>query len=468
MSAQSASVPSRWREASNQRPQAHPVDGLSGVIHRPFFTTAILTILTVGASWGVLILWRIGFAENFTTVSPLEINAHGHAQISGWVGLFMMGFAYRAFPRVWRTNLIAPRLAVGVFVTMLTGLAMATLGLGINGNAAAVPLAMVGGTLELVAILAFATQLMLTYRRSGAALEPFTGFVAVALGWFVAQAAMGLWHTWTTMTSTGDELIWYIATYQAPLRDLQIHGMTMTMILGVSTVVLPAVFGLPRVSARRAWRALVILTLAVFGESVLFVVYRLMDDHRIAALLLVPWIMLAVAAAMIALPWRLWRPLPRDDGRSGKFIRAAYAWLAVSLTMLIVMPAYQAASGIAFSHAYYGAIRHAITVGFASLMIIGISSRAVAAFHSVPMRTLPSLWGPFILVNTGCFLRVTLQTLTDWHPLFYDVVGISGLLELTGITWWGIGLIALMRRGRGHPSTLRLNSRLALDARPQP
>lgn len=449
MSVQSASVPFRSRASSQLRRDPHPVDGLQGMIHRPFFTTAILTMLTVGASWGVIILWRIGFDENFTTVSPLEINAHGHAQVSGWVGLFMMGFAYRAFPRLWRTNLLAPRLAVAVFITMLIGVSTAVLGLGINGSDAGLPLAMVGGTLELAASLVFATQLLLTYRRSGSPLTPFVGFVTIALGWFIAQSTMGLWHTWTTMTATGDHLVWHIATYQAPLRDMQIHGLMMTMILGVSMVVLPGVFGLPRVPNRRAWRALVLITLAVLGESTLFILYRYMDNHWVAAFLLIPWIMLAVGATTIARPWQLWRPLPRDDGRSGKFIRVAYAWLALSLSMLILMPVYHAISGIGFSHAYYGAIRHAITVGFASMMIVGVSSRAVAAFHAAPLRTLPSLWGPFILINTGAFLRVTLQTLTDWYPAAYDLVGISSLFELTGFTWWGIGLIAVMRRGRG-------------------
>jgi PAS domain-containing protein len=250
------------------------------------------------------------------------------------------------------------------------------------------------------------------------------------------------------MTAAGDDLVWYIATYQAPLRDLQIHGLAMTMILGVSTVALPRVFGLPPVPERRGRRALVLLTLAVAGETTLFILYRVLDNHWLAALLLVPWLMLATAAAMVAAPWRLWRPLPRDDGRSGPFIRAAYAWLAVSLTMLVLMPVYQAVSGITFSHAYYGAIRHAITVGFVSLMILGISSRAVAAFHATPQRALPSLRGPLLLINLGCFLRVTLQTLTDWNPAFYAVVGISGLLELTGLTWWGVGLIRQMSRRR--------------------
>ena len=50
-----------------------------------------------------------------------------------------------------------------------------------------------------------------------------------------------------------DALIWYVATYQAPLRDLQIHGLALFMILGVSLRLLPALFDLPRVPDRRAW-----------------------------------------------------------------------------------------------------------------------------------------------------------------------------------------------------------------------
>ena len=58
----------------------------------------------------------IGFAGKFTGMNIHHVNAHGHAQIYGWVGLFVMGFAYQAFPRMWQTTLAAPRLAVVAFV----------------------------------------------------------------------------------------------------------------------------------------------------------------------------------------------------------------------------------------------------------------------------------------------------------------------------------------------------------------
>jgi len=422
---------------------------IENTIYRRFFTAGILLILTAGATWGAWLLWRIGFAGKFTGIPIHDVNAHGHAQIYGWVGLFIMGFAYQAFPRLWHTTLAAPRLAVAAFLAMVVGLILRTVGMTASGAwASALPLAMTGGALEIAAILVFAGQLLTTFARSTARLEPYVGFILAALGWFYLQALVDVWHTYTTMTApTRDRLLWYIATYQAPLRDLQIHGLALFMILGVSLRMLPAFLGVAEIPARRAWRALAILTAAVAMECILFIAYRWTGNHALAATLMVPWLMLAAGIAMIALPWKLWRPVPTPD-RSAKFFRTAYLWLAVSMVMLLCLPVHQAATGIKFSHAYYGAIRHAITVGFISLMIMGIAARVVANLNGRDPRQLTQLWGPFLLVNLGCFLRVSLQSLTDLHPAFFAVVGLSGTLEVAGLAWWGTGLVRIMRQGK--------------------
>jgi len=422
---------------------------LADTIYRRFFTAGIALILTAGATWGAWLLWQIGVTGHFTGASLHHVNAHGHAQIYGWVGLFIMGFGYQAFPRLWHTDLVAPRLAVAAFLAMLTGLVVRTAGMTLTGQwALALPAALAGGALESAAVVTFAAQVVATYRRSLVQFEPYVGFVAMALAWFVAQSGLDLWHTYTTMTAvTRDDLVWYVATYQAPLRDLQIHGLALFMILGVSMRKLPGIYGLPAVPARRAALALALLTAAVAGEVAVFLAYRWTGLHAIAALLMVPWLMLAAGVALIALPWRLWRPTPTPD-RTAKFVRAAYGWLAVSLAMLLLLPAYQKLSGIPFSHAYYGATRHAITVGFISLMIMGIAAKVVPMLNGVDARNLPALWGPFVLVNVGCALRVATQTLTDFDGRFFAVVGVSGTLEVAGLAWWGAGLLRVMRKGK--------------------
>src|SRR5262249_20702943 len=134
---------------------------------------------------------------------------------------------------------------------------------------------------------------------------------------------------------------------------------------------------------------------------------------------------------------------------------AAYAWLAVSLAMLLVSPAYQYAyrylggpRDLPFSHAYPGAVRHAITVGFISMMIMGFAAKVVPTLNGVDPRGLSTLRGPFLLVNAGCLLRVALQTLTDWSAGLYPLLGISGTLEVAGLAWWGLGLMRIIARGR--------------------
>ena len=45
-------------------------------------------------------------------------------------------------------------------------------------------------------------------------------------------------------------------------------------------------------------------------------------------------------------------------------------------------------------------------------------------------------------------LRVTMQIATDWTHYAYPPIGLSGMLEVTGLAWWGLGLAVVMRRGR--------------------
>jgi hypothetical protein len=412
--------------------------------YRSFFTAAIAVVLTVGASWGVWILWQLASIGRFTGLPVNQVNAHGHAQLFGWVGLFVMGFAYQMFPAIWQRRLVAPRAVPAVFGTMVAGVALRTIGIAGVGKDWAVPITVVGGVLEAGAIVTFLVQLWLTWRRSLARGEPYVRFVGTSLVFLLIQMPFGLWHTLNTLTApTREALVWYVATYQAVLRDLQVHGFALMMVLGVSMKVLPPFFGVSPVTRKRARVAWALILGGVIGEVALFLAYRLTGHHALAAALMLPWLMLALGTLSIVAVFRPWRPFPRWD-RSAKFVRAAYLWLTASMVMLLCLPIERALVHVPFSHAYYGSIRHAITVGFISQMIIGISARVVPDLRRTPVASLPALTGTFMLVNAGCFLRVALQALTDVHPVFFRLVGMSGVLELSALAFWGAHLVGLM------------------------
>jgi hypothetical protein len=71
---------------------------------------------------------------------------------------------------------------------------------------------------------------------------------------------------------------------------------------------------------------------------------------------------------------------------------------------------------------------------------------------------LSSLTGPFVLVNVGCFLRVSLQVLTDHHAAFFRFVGVSGVLELAALAWWGSHLFGMMTFSPFATSTASLSA----------
>src|SRR5690606_24389009 len=93
--------------------------------------------------------------------------AHGHAQIFGWVGLFVMGFAYQAFPRFKQTTLAFPKLAFATLWMMLIGLVVRSVAQPLT---ASFPWAwwpaMAASVLEIAAIGLFAVILIKTWRNS--------------------------------------------------------------------------------------------------------------------------------------------------------------------------------------------------------------------------------------------------------------------------------------------------------------
>lgn len=439
--------------AKRPESQAGPAPG--DAIYRPFFKAGIVVVLSLGAVWGAWLLLRIGFRGTFTAAGIHEVNPHGHAQIFGWVGLFVMGFAYQAFPRFKHAALACPRLALASLWVMLAGIITRC---GCEPLAETVvwagPVAVAAALVEVFAIGLFVAVLAATWQRAGRPLEFYDAYIVCALVWFVVQAGYEAVYLAATLACTSrDELVSLVATWQAPLRDIQIHGFALLMILGVSQRFFHNFYGFPAPNRRVSRMALVALNLAVIGEAGGLILMRT-AGHAWAALWFTSVLLLTTAAAWLVGGWRLWSS-PEEFDRSLKFLRAAYVWLFISLAMLVLIPAYQfgllawlapesAAAQVGFSHAYYGAIRHAITVGFVSLMIVGVAAKVVPTLNGVPVQALSPLWGPFLLINAGCALRVTGQTLTDFTPQAFPWAGISGLLEVTGLALWGGHLWQIM------------------------
>jgi NnrS protein/uncharacterized protein DUF1858 len=445
-------------------------------IYRPFFKAGIAVVLTLGAAWGAYLLVRIGWTNSFRSIDIHEVNAHGHAQIFGWVGLFVMGFAYQAFPRFKHGSLSHPGLALTTLWLMLGGIVTRSICEPLTGAFSwlEVP-AVIASGIEVVAIGLFIWILLQTWKHCAKPLVFYDYYILCALFWFIVQAIYETLYL-ACLFDAGDrtEVVKLVASWQGPLREIQIHGFALLMILGVSQRVFHNFYGLPEPNRSLSRCALWALNLAVVGEVVGLVLMRQIG-HAWSALWYGSVLLLAGTVFVLVRSWRIFS-LPEESDRSLKFLRAAYVWLFISLGMLVVLPAHQfgllpwlnpesQAVQTGFSHAYYGAIRHAITVGFISLMIVGVAAKVVPTLNGVDIRSLARLWLPFLLINLGCALRVSSQVLTDISETAFPVAGISGVLEVLGLTIWGIHLWLILA-GRARLRTLRETSPPVLPGMP--
>jgi ABC-type amino acid transport system permease subunit len=434
---------------------APPQRELADTIYRLFFKAGIAVVLSLGAVWGAYLLLRIAFAGRFDEVGLHEVNAHGHAQIFGWVGLFVMGFAYQAFPRFKHTSLAYPRLACFSWGVMLTGIISRAVFEPWVADAPWTRLpALTGSLFEVVAVCLFAGIILQTWRRSGKPLAVYDYYILSALIWFVIQAIYDTaYFASTAWTTEHAALVDLVAGWQGSLREIQIHGFALLMILGVSQRIFPHFYGLPAPSSGFAAVALVGLNVAVVGESSGLVLMHY-AGHAWAGLWYASVLLLAGTVVTLVRGWHVFAATEESD-RSLKFLRAAYVWLFLSLGMLVLLPLYQygllawiapesGSARLGFSHAYYGAIRHAITVGFISLMIVGVAAKVVPTLNGVDVRALSKLWAPFVLLNLGCALRVASQTATDFTAGAFPVAGVSGVLEVSGLALWGVHLWLIM------------------------
>ena len=109
-----------------QNPSDQPYvykETLQDYIYRRFFRAGVLTVLTVGCFWGAISLLQIAMGKSFLQLRLLpSIHAHAHAMIFGWVGMFVMGFAYQSFPRFKITTLWRPDLANLSFYLLAAGI----------------------------------------------------------------------------------------------------------------------------------------------------------------------------------------------------------------------------------------------------------------------------------------------------------------------------------------------------------
>jgi len=455
--------------AEMQNPPREPYvyqESLADYIYRRFFKTAIVIVLSLGGLWGVIALLQISLRKELLQPQLLPfIHAHAHAMIFGWVGLFVMGFAYQSFPRFKVTTLWRPQLANLTLWLMVCGILLRVGADMLQHGVWALSLGAVSLAAEITAITFFIVIILKTARQSISPHNPYETFIFAALAWFLIQTIFDGFFFFAEATAASlQQTIFRTALLDAPLRDVQLFGFAALIIAGVSQRFVPVVYGLGQPKHDRQRLIFWLINGSLVLDISSYLTFFTTGSPVPAFFLELSYILMPLWALLLVVQLRVFtRPSQHD--RSWKFIRASYIWLLTAMAMMPFLIPYSSWTGEGFSHAFWGAQRHAFTVGFISTMILAVSSRVVPILAGVDSKRLTSLWGPFILLNAGCAGRVILEILTGFVPgIAYPLIGITGIMELSALAWWGIGLWHVMNLAKTH-RTNALNAPMPLGAR---
>ena len=126
------------------------------------------------------------------------------------------------------------------------------------------------------------------------------------------------------------------------------------------------------------------------------------------------------------------------------FIRLAYVWLVIAAGMSVWAALADVHNGI------WGASRHALTVGFAATMVFAIGPRILPHFGGVyNLFSKQLMLVSLLLLQFGCTLRVTSEPLAyEGFSMFaWKVLPVSATLELAGVLVFAFNLAMTYAKG---------------------
>jgi hypothetical protein len=409
-----------------------PDSSLTRNVHRPYIVMALATTLSIGAGWGGWLLWQIGSAGDFDAAAAGSIVAHGEAQLWGFIGLFIIGIALRYLPVATSRSAVPRWLARVELALLVFGTAGAFVWSVVPRRASWLGPAS-GASLAMAAAIYFAIALAYV---GGKLRATWPRFIIAAASWLVIWAGYTLWLR-ANLAAAGPGA--YSESARLKLLELAVFGFAMNSIYGFGLRLLPGLLG---IGSPTSTPIEITCWLHNMGAAVLVAAEE------------APWARafgagaIAAGAALYVIGMRGLRgrrPPPSAERAVAarpeigerflrRYVQLAFVWLLVSLTMLAASGARSIWSHQAPSHAFIGAARHALTVGFMTTLILGVAQRLLPVLGQT-LLAWPGLVRPmFAFIAVGNLLRVGSELATDYWPMAYRAMPVSALFELTALT----------------------------------
>jgi hypothetical protein len=455
-----ATLYSRLRGKTKMRSIVHEMSRPANVEHEfqlqravmAYIVTGIIFMLLPGTFLGVWNLVSISNQHQLESLSPAWIQAHGHAQLYGWIGTFVIGIGFYSLSKMGALPRFAIRRAWFSYA-LWTGGVLLRWSANVTGWHWKVALP-VSAILELAGFLCFFATV--SHHKAGpdGPRKPRKAWMlAVVIGscGFLLALLLNLFATCETAWSASSPAI--SAVLDQRLLAIPVWTFLVPTVWGFNARWLPVFLGLRPPNGRQL--------LSACGIAWAGALSTLAGHTLISALMLLS----ASALAMFAL--HIFHKAEKPAKTTGvpasfsMFVKAAYIWLGLAGALTIWAAAADHAGGI------WGASRHAITVGFLGAMVFAIGPRILPALCGARVLFSRQLMlASVVLLNVGCALRV-MSEIPAYEgfaaaQLFWRILPVSAVIELVAVTVFAANLIATFCQPPAHLVSQKSYSRQGL------
>ncbi len=412
---------------------------------RAWIVSGLFFMALPGTLLGFSNLMAISAHHGLGALPAAWMEGHGHAQMFGWIGSFILGIGFYSQPTQGRAVL---RLPLPCYILWTSGVAMRWFA-NIYGWQWRTLLPVSAG-FELVAVILFLFAASHHKRPASpqgnktktpmelwmvSVLIGTAGLASAVIFNFVECVRLGLQGGLRSFPHSLDQ------KYLALLG----WGFVVPVVWGFSARWLPTFLAISKPDDR-----LFRVALGLDAAGVLFGVAGLPKPATI---------LFAFSAVAIGLALHF---TERPHGHAKTqgihpsfptFARLPYLWLIVAASMSVWAAFADVHGGI------WGASRHALTVGFAATMVFAIGPRILPHFAGIQNIFSKRLMLISLLcLQIGCLLRVSSEPLAyeGLASFAWKVLPVSGVLELGGVLVFAINLLLTFLAGR---SAFALNAR---------
>jgi metal-sulfur cluster biosynthetic enzyme len=418
-----------------------------------YFISVIISLaIAVGGGFPLGILAALGGGRDIglgARWTPI-VQAHGHLQLVGFVGLFIVGITFHVLPRFKNTELALPRLALVSIALLACGAILRTATQPWADQAATGWLTVSSAVIELGGALAFACVVWFTLR--GTQRKNYDRYLMAGVAWFVAASAANL-NILAGMARDGVSTI--AGGRDTPLIEMYLFGFVGLFVMGVSIRVLPHFLSLKAPRMRYFMPALGVFNAGLLVRTGAGWIEAYGSWTRPEWLEAGAIYAMAAAALLFLFAMNLHLPSVRDEAADQersheKLIRTAYAWLIIAFGIEAWYATKTLASDFQPDFLEGGGARHALALGFATQMIFGVGARALPVFAGKQIYSRRLVDVSWVLVNIAVVMRVGHAVIPAGSTTFrFDSIAVSGALGMIALLVFAYNIARSVRPARG-------------------